>query len=560
MSEGRRVQVAENDQQRQVITAGDLLRRLQPRWAADHPSLPLCLVFLIALILNASIGILCFEPVPQVHDEFAYLLAADTFANGRLSNSPHSHAEHFLSQHVLHSPTRQAKYPPAQGLVLAAGQWLFGAPIWGVWLSLALACAAVCWMLRGWLPPGWAFIGAMLLTVNPMVVRAWGQSYWGGGIALLGGALVFGALPRLTKRRSAIDATALGAGLVILANSRPYEGLLASLVAATFFIHWISCRDFPGCSRLVRTFFFPTALVVFPACGLMLAYNHAVTGDVFTHPYQVWLQSAIGDPSLGKLLSKRDSSADMDLSRLVLPGSPSHWNDELQIYVQSRRSQSMILRKILLPSAFFAGLPLIVVWLTGLVSSVYTSRLRFAFLGIVIVTGATVLNGASAFPHYLAPIGALSVLMVVQGLRVLCVRKGRWPALRSATALVSVVASVVVSMTLLTDYVLSPRDYYRQTSLKRAAVQRQLLDMGGQHVVIVEFGAHDSWHEDFVANDADIDGATVIWARDLGLSKNSDLRSHYPERHFWILKPATMSGDKVLEHWDHDDSRLAGVH
>jgi hypothetical protein len=239
-----------------------------------------------ALAVRLALLPLMSVPEPAIHDEFSHLLAADTFASGRLTNPSPPLWMPFESFHIILRPTYMAMYPPAQALVLAVGQCL-GHPWLGAWLSVAVMCAAVCWMLQGWFSPGWALFGGMLAVLRFSTSGYWINSYMGGAVAATGGALILGALPRLTRNPRSRDALVMALGLVMLANSRPWEGLVLSLpVAVALFAGLLSSRRATVRARALRVVF-PIFIVLVVAGSAMAYYFLSVTGSPVRMPYEV---------------------------------------------------------------------------------------------------------------------------------------------------------------------------------------------------------------------------------------------------------------------------------
>src|SRR5207237_7470654 len=162
-------------------------------------------------------------------------------AHGRLSNQTHPLWEFFETIYVISHPTYQSKYPPAQGMALAMGIVLVSEPIVGVWLSAALACGAMTWMLLAWVPRRWAVAGGFITALHPVMLQ-WSATFWGGAVALCGGALVLGAMRRLWDGPRFRDGIVLGIGALILANSRPFEGLLLCIAIGAAMLVWMIRR------------------------------------------------------------------------------------------------------------------------------------------------------------------------------------------------------------------------------------------------------------------------------------------------------------------------------
>ena len=220
-----------------------------------------------------------------MHDEFSYLLAADTYSRGRLTNPTHPFRRHFETFHVIQRPTYMSKYPPGQGLFLAAGQVLCGHPIYGVWLSAALAAAATCWMLQSWTRPSWALVASTLMVFAIGVSSYWSQSYWGGMVAVLGCALTLGGLRRTIMAPSVLSSALMGIGLLTLANSRLFEGLVLAVPVAVTYLVWLVRRGVAGPATTWLRGVLPLALVMAAGAAAMAVNNRAVTGSFLRLPY-----------------------------------------------------------------------------------------------------------------------------------------------------------------------------------------------------------------------------------------------------------------------------------
>ena len=470
-------------------------------------------------------------PRPHVNDEYGYLLIADTFLHGRLTNPTPADPDAFASPHVLLTPTYTAKYPPGQGLVLAVGR-LIGRPVFGVWLSAAAAAVACYWAVSAFAPPAWALLGGLVAAASPMSAD-WSYVFWGGDLAVLGGALAVGGWGRLARVPSAagppsgepLAAGLLGVGLVTLAFSRPYEGFVFSLpLAASLALS----------GRLWRVRTAGPLLSVLAVGGLaVLRYDAAVTGDPFRLPIAAYAADRDVAPKFWFLPERSPPP--------VYPNGTLRWihagfeDGEWRLWrTPAGVAWQSVSRAVRFVMTFARpGLLLVPLGFAAVATARRSDadRRRLAWLWATV--GVTVLGlWAETFylEHYAAPLAAALLVLTVVGWRHLHARS---PGLARAVA-VGFVAGAGWSI-----WAVGAES--SDVSQDAAAALLPALATG-RHLLFVEYTADHFPHDELVYNGADPATQRLLWAHSRGPAADHAVVRDYPGRRTWLL---TVGGTEI---------------
>jgi hypothetical protein len=495
----------------------------------------LAVFVLFFVVIALRLALLAQLPVPNpgIHDEFSYLLMGDTFVHGRLANPPHPLWRSFETFHVLWFPTYASKYPPAQGLVLALGQ-LLGNPWIGVLFSAAAMSALFVWMLQPWITARWAFLAGVLAAFRLCIASYWMNSYWGGAVAAIGGALVLGAFGRMKKRPSLTMGILLGLGVAILFNSRPYESVFFCLpvLGAMLFWLWRQFKETETRRVALRLVVLPVGVILLLTACMMARYNWRVTGHAALPPYAydarlhgraamfVWQTP---EPAIHYDNAEMENFYNQ-YERLAYDRT---WTTLKSVFADKWEHCSLAFLWpgcwLLVPGVFF----------------LYRDA-RFRFL---LVTLLSVLFGYCLVvwpgPHYIAPASAILFAALAQSIRHLRTIRIFGRAFGAALSR-AILLALVFDVSLLVVQRLGDSQGWGGWGLSdRADLLHELETRPGEHVVLVRYGPDHSVHEEWVFNAADIDGSKVIWARDLPGEVNDQLFRYYPDRTIWLAQPDT---------------------
>lgn len=506
-----------------------------PRWLGfilAKPSRSVLLVIVAALagraLLIPRLGI----PQPHINDEFSYLLMGDTFAHFRLTNPTPAAWRHFETFHVNLTPTYHSKYPVSQGLALGFGEIVFRQPWIGIYLSTALLCGAICWTLEAFVPPVWALVGGLLAIFKFALFSYWMNSYWGGSLAALGGALALGSVVRLFDERQAqrnrtLLASLLGFSLLLLATSRPYEGLAFSLPLLAYFAYKLIAALLRK-ERVLRSVAAP--LLVIGVAGLLMMgyYNRRTTGNPLLMPY---------------VLNER-TYAELPLffGQHVKPSATSHDPVFTKYYVVEAQEHQYRLGSSLSELAglqmlrwgndwfFYIGPALCFPVFIGLLLCTKRRDL-WLVLAAALTTALAVASCIFSQAHYFAPATITIYVFAAAGLDYLWQQRSTG---ERAFAVAVCLTVMVASLTRSTGSA-AVNAIYAFPNIRQMVAER-LKDQPGKQLVMVTYDMdHHYPGNELVHNGAEFSTAKILWARSKGADNDADLCRDYSGRTFWNL-------------------------
>jgi hypothetical protein len=516
---------------------------------ARRKLLSVALVGASALLLRLAILPFCPIPLPFVQDDFSFLLAGNTFALGRLTNPTPAMWLHFESIQITMQPTYMSMYFPAQGLILAAGKVLFGHPWLGLLCINALMCAALCWMLQAWLPPSWALLGGVIAILRIGLFSYWINTYSGGGsVAALGGALVLGALPRFIRTKRLRYSLLMSLGLIVLALSRPFEGLLLCLPVGFVLMRWIfSGKNRPTAAFVFRRAALPLALII-AALAWLGYYDYRAFGNPLTLPYSVdraqyaaapyWIWQSPRPEPVYRHKALHDFYVDVELSYAK------------RLHTVSGFLSETLLAKPLRTLLFFAGFALLPPLI--MVRRIFLDRRIRLLLVCVAIVAVGVLQETWLIPHYFAAITPAFYAVGLQMMRHLRHWKpGGQPV---GTAIQRFTVTVCIALATIRPWAeplhlqlprwpsaewASTWSGPGQMGLARKLIEDKLDELPGKQLIVVRYSPDHSSLDEWVYNFPDIDNSKIVWAREMDAANNLELIHYYNDRTVWLVQPDT---------------------
>lgn len=332
----------------------------------------------------------------------------------------------------------------------------------------------------------------------------------------------------------------MGLGIALLANSRPFEGLVACIPTATYLLWWIlgKIKTKDDLRIRVAQVLIPLLAAMVLLVSFMAYYNWRLTGNALMMPHVLNTQTY----ESARYFLWQGLKPTLHYRNAQFEGFYNGWSRN---YYNKSWGEALRLTKdkAIMLATYFFGRP---EWLLlpFLPFALRDRKMRFLVITLLI-GGVGVFLTIWGHPHYAAPLVCVVYGLLVQAMRHLNTIEvqGR----RLGTLALRVI--VVVLFTVVLDRALAQKrdvDDRRTPQIKeRAELIAELNSTPGKHLVMVRYHKNHDYHMEWVYNGAEIDSAKILWARELDAAQNERLLEYFKDRQVWLFQPDEM--DKRIQ-------------
>jgi hypothetical protein len=495
----------------------------------------------LALVLYLAVGYVGGRGfTPHMHDEFAYIFQAKTFAHGRVSFPAPPIPEFFESFHVLTEKVYASKYPPGHALAILPGV-LLGFPIL-MPIVLSVGSLLLLYLIVRTIESDLcALLCVGLFALSPLqVMLATSHLSHTSSLFFL---LLFVYLSGCGKeQRSPFLALASGVALGIAFLARPVTALA---FAFPFVIRdlVVSINDARKGTWEGLRCFLASSISFVAIAGSLLAYNVLVTGDPLRFPWVEYTERYIPMDTLGfqhdsKIASQHNLSPLMtEFNRNYvepLRRAYSFWGAVKQFWVHRVPdtiyvSDDMFGLAALVPFAFLV--PLLPQERLFLASAASLFFAYFFYYG--------------GFPRYHFEVVPFLIYFFIKGTlafsRILTKDGSRF---LQRFLLFHLMSGVIVALpcNLLGGFY-SKRNLTKYHSEFRDLV-REL--PGDSKLIFVRYKSDHQFHYDLINNEPDLKNSKTIYVHDLG-ARNGELMKCFPDRSFYRFDEAKWKIERLTD-------------
>jgi hypothetical protein len=351
-------------------------------------------------------------------------------------------------------------------------------------------------------------------------------------VAAIGGALVVGALPRLLRHWRARDSLILGLGVVVLANSRPFEGFFLCAPVLVVLLARLWTRGRPSLKVTLRRVAPPLCVIGILGGLFMGYYNWRGTGSALLAPYMVNEKTYFSTPAfLWQAPKPALHYANPQFEKFYNGYCREIWSEQRITGISS--AVRVTFNTVKATINFFLW-PELCLPLLALPWILRDRRVRFLAIQAAVVFSALLL--VSWFvPHYLGPLTATGFALVLQGMRHVRLWKfGGRPVGIGLSRMIVLLAAILAPCNPIGELSLVDKP---DPIAYRVRFIDQLDHMRGNHLVVVRYSPEHYVLREWVYNSADIDNSQIVWAREIPGVSLQPLFDYFHGRQVWLADP-----------------------